>query len=41
MANSVDLDQAAEMVNNVEPDQTVSENDSVDLDLDQNAENGK
>ena len=29
------------MTKSVEPDQTVSENDSVELDLDQTAENGK
>ena len=29
------------MANNVDPDQTVPENDSVDLDLDQTAENRK
>ena len=29
------------MANSVEPDQNVPENDSVDLDLDQTAENGK
>ena len=29
------------MANNIDPDQTVPENDSVDLDIDQTAENGK
>ena len=29
------------MVNGLDPDQTVRENDSVDLDLDQTAESGK
>ena len=29
------------MVNSVDPNQTVPENDSVDLDIDQTAENGK
>ena len=29
------------MTKSVDPDQTVSENDSVELDLDQTAENGK
>ena len=29
------------MTNSVDPDQSVPENDSVDLDLDQTAENGK
>ena len=53
MASSLDPDQAAEngkqcrrwsllrMVNSVDPNQTVLENDSVDLDVDQTAENGK
>ena len=29
------------MTKSVDPDQTVSENDSIELDLDQTAENGK
>ena len=53
MTNSVDIVQAAENGkqckcrsdfwewHSVDPDQTVSENDSVDLDLDQTAENVK
>ena len=39
MANSVVPDQTAE--NGVDPDQTIPENDCVDLDLDRTAENGK
>ena len=41
MANSADSDQTAENGKNVDPDQTVTENDSENLDLDHTAENGR
>ena len=41
MANSVTQIRLLRMTNSVDPEQTVPENDSVDLDLDQTAENGK
>ena len=41
MVNSVVSDQIAENGNSVDADQTVPENDSVELDLDQSAENGE
>ena len=40
MANSVNPDQTAENGKSVDSDQTVSENDSLDLVLDHSAENG-
>ena len=39
MANKIDPDQTDENGKNVNPDQTVTENDSEDLDLDHTAEN--
>ena len=41
MANSVDAVRLLRMTNSVDPDQIIPENDSLDLDLDQTAENGK
>ena len=41
MANSVDAVRLLRMTNSVDPDQIIPENDSVDLDLDQTAENVK
>ena len=41
MANSADLDQTAENGKNVDTDQTVTENDSEELDFDHTAENGR